>query len=322
MVINFKNTIALFLLLLLAILLGIFLLFFSFVLPPQDFPDELTIVVADGTSITTISGQLYESNLIRSPRLFQIYMAVFGLVPRSGDYRFQSPLSMWEVARRLDSGKYGDVIIRITIPEGVTNQIIADTLSKNPKLRNYDPVEFLRLANTLGEGALFPNTYNFFPSASTEYIIDKMHNEWKEQLEDLTGLEPDDVPIDLLVFASLIEKEASGRNLDESKMVAGILQNRLDRGIKLQVDAPFLYILGKESSELTLSDLRIDSPYNTYLYNGLPPTPISNYGRMSIQAALDPTVTNYLFYLHDKNGNIHYAKTNAGHVVNKNKYLR
>ena len=97
---------------------------------------------------------------------------------------------------------------------------------------------------------------------------------------------------------------------------------RIDKGIPLQVDAPFLYILGKESSELTRNDLAIDSPFNTYKYKGLPPSPIGNPGLASIEAALKPKGSPYLYYLHDSSGAIHYAKTFTEHQSNIRKYLK
>ncbi len=105
-------------------------------------------------------------------------------------------------------------------------------------------------------------------------------------------------------------------------MIAGILLNRLEKGMLLQVDAPFVYLLGKESKDLTVEDLKLDNPYNTYVYKGLPPGPIGNPGLQAIEAALSPTQNEYLFYLHDNDGDIHYAKTFAEHVKNKKNYLK
>ena len=109
--------------------------------------------------------------------------------------------------------------------------------------------------------------------------------------------------------------------MESRQIVSGILWKRLSLGMALQVDASFKYINGKGTKDLSLADLKIDSPYNSYLYKGLPPTPICNPGLGSIQAALTPTQTAYLFFLTDKTGNMHYAKTYAEHLLNKQKYL-
>jgi len=116
--------------------------------------------------------------------------------------------------------------------------------------------------------------------------------------------------------------ESEGRTKDERSMIAAIINNRLAINMPLQLDATLTYVTGRGSSELTKTDLKMDSPYNTYVYRGLPPTPISNPGKESINAVLDPLPNDYLFYLHDNKGNIYYAKTFEEHVINKNKYLR
>ena len=122
-------------------------------------------------------------------------------------------------------------------------------------------------------------------------------------------------------MASIIEREATG-NQEEMQIVSGILWKRIREGMRLQVDAPFMYTLGKRSDELTLKDLASDSPYNTYRKKGLTPTPIGNPGIQAIYAALNPIESSYYFYLHDSRGTIHYAKDHDGHIRNKNQYLR
>ena len=125
---------------------------------------------------------------------------------------------------------------------------------------------------------------------------------------------------EIIIMASLLEEEA--RQLETKQMIAGILWKRIKMGMPLQVDSSFQYVNGKNTFTLSLDDLKIDSPYNTYLYKGLPPTPISNPGLDSILAALTPTVSNYLYFLTGKDGNMRYAVTHDQHVANKEKYLR
>jgi UPF0755 protein len=121
-------------------------------------------------------------------------------------------------------------------------------------------------------------------------------------------------------MASIIEEEA--RTEETRRTIAGILWKRLDNGWPLQVDAAFAFVNGKKkSSELTVEDLAIKSPYNTYANKGLPPTPISNPGLDAISATIRPIATKYYFYLSDDDGNMHYAVTNAEHEANKAKYL-
>ncbi len=149
-----------------------------------------------------------------------------------------------------------------------------------------------------------------------------MHQTFKKRIATLTSeVEKFGKPVsEIVILASLLEEEAS--TSEDRRIVSGILWKRLSMGMLLQVDATFQYINGKGSLELTLDDLKIDSPYNTYKYKGLPPTPISNPGLDSIRAAVIPTKTNYLYYLSERDGTMHYATTFAEHLRNKARYLR
>lgn len=125
---------------------------------------------------------------------------------------------------------------------------------------------------------------------------------------------------EIIIMASLLEKEA--KTEQDRKIISGILWKRLDVGMPLQVDASLNYINGKTSAEMTQKDLNQDSPYNTYKYKGLPLTPICNPGLDAISVALNPISSPYWYYLSDKNGIIHFAKTFEEHKENKFKYLR
>ena len=125
---------------------------------------------------------------------------------------------------------------------------------------------------------------------------------------------------DIVIMASLIEKEAGSRK--DAEIISGILWKRIEIGMPLQVDAVFPYIIGKNTYEVTLQDLEVDSPYNTYKYPGLPIGPISNPGLVSIKAAINPQKTNYLYYLNDTNGVMHYATTFDEHKINKARHVR
>jgi UPF0755 protein len=125
---------------------------------------------------------------------------------------------------------------------------------------------------------------------------------------------------EIIILASVIEREAHGD--DDRATIAGIIEKRLKAHMPLQIDATVAYGAGVPENQLTKDDFLIDSPYNTYKYAGLPPTPISNPGLESLAAALSPKETEYIYYLHDKNGNIHYAKTFAEHEKNVKVFLR
>jgi UPF0755 protein len=125
---------------------------------------------------------------------------------------------------------------------------------------------------------------------------------------------------DIIKMASIVEEE--GRTMETREIIAGILWKRISIKMPLQVDSSFKYINGKTTATLTTEDLKIDSPYNSYTNRGLPPTPISNPGLAAIRATINPIKTPYLYFLSDKNGNMHYAITFEEHVENKLKYLK
>lgn len=124
----------------------------------------------------------------------------------------------------------------------------------------------------------------------------------------------------IFVMASILEREA--KNSDEAGIISGILWKRLEKGMPLQVDATFLYTIGKGSDQLTTADLAHNEPYNTYVNKGLPPGPIGNPGVSMVLAALHPVDSSYYYYLHDPNGHVHFAKTYSEHLANKKKYLK
>jgi UPF0755 protein len=236
-----------------------------------------------------------------------------------GEYYFEKPVSVVGVALRISGRDFGIDRKKITFPEGFTNKQIAMRLDK--ELSDFDSNLFLELAKD-SEGYLFPDTYNFFPWSTPEVVLTTLKKTFEQKTESLNEeISKSKRSLkEIIIMASLIEKEARGE--EDRFIISGILWKRIEKGIPLQVDAPFLYILGKESSELTISDLSTNSPFNTYRYKGLPPAPIGNPGLESIKASLRPTTSPYLYYLHDKNGNIYYAKTYDEHKQNIKKYLK
>lgn len=217
--------------------------------------------------------------------------------------------------------------ITVTIPEGLSVKQIGEIL-ENAKLFPKD--EFIKIAQK-DEGYLFPDTYRFYKSAKPEDVVLKMKENFNKKITSTKFLEVEPPKggstsqnvralSEVVITASMLEEEV--RSTKDRKIVAGILWKRLDQGMGLNVDAALTYILGRTSHELTVDDLKYDSPYNTYRYRGLPPTPISNPGLDAISAAAHPTLSKYFYYLTDKNGTVHYAVTLEEHALNKRKYLR
>lgn len=288
--------------------------------PPAGFPVSALVSIPEGASLSEALRILRGQHVIRSPFLARVLVTVRagerGIV--AGDYVFHEPVGVFGVVGTITSGRYGFELAKVTIPEGTSVREIADLLSK--RFLVFDADEFVRKATPL-EGYLFPDTYYFLENVTADQVIRVMRDTFDKKIVELT---PDIAafgkPIeDVIILASLLEEEA--RTEETRRTIAGILWRRLERGIPLQVDAVFPYIIGKNTFQLTLDDLQFDSPYNTYRYKGLPPGPITNPGLDAIRAAVNPIWTTYLFYLSDHSGAMHYARTFEEHKLNKARYL-
>ncbi len=288
---------------------------------PAAFPAPYLLTIERGQTLFSISHELYADGVITSARLFEMFVIALGSEKNisEGEYYFDRPVSSLEIALRISGQQFGIDRKKVTFPEGFTTKQMSDRLTG--MFPNFDPSVFMTLAKG-SEGYLFPDTYKFFPSATPDFVLAALKRNFTTKL---APLEKDIAASgrtehDIIVMASIIEKEANGA--DDRATIAGILWKRLDQGLALQVDAPFLYILGKESKDLTQKDLATNSPYNTYKNKGLPPTPINNPGLAAITAAVHPEPSPYLYYLHDEDGMIHYASTYTEHKNNIKKYLK
>ncbi len=296
------------------------LIFFFSSRAPSDFPVGERIEIPFGTSVIETAQILEDAHAVRSSLLLQtLLIARFrdeGV--KAGIYQFNEPLTVFAIARAVTSGTHGTPLVHITIPEGMNNDDIAALIHE--MLPHITPEDFLAAVDGK-EGYLFPETYHVPETFSAEQFVALMESTFAEKIHEL---EPDieaspRTREDIIIMASILEREA---NTEESmRLVSGILWKRLDEGIPLQVDASFSYLLGKTSEEITLDDLAMDSPYNTYLYRGLPPTPISNPGITALKAALSPKESPYFFYLTAPDGTFYYARTFDEHKQNKEAYL-
>jgi len=288
--------------------------------PPPDFPSGSIIIVESGISAPAVAKELHDAHVISHPALLEIVLRFCGKSDsiQAGAYRFQTPQNLLIVAYRIIIGEYGIPPSRITFPEGTTVRDMAIQASEIFPRVYFD--DFIS-AGKKYEGYLFPDTYLFPLTSDTETIVNKMRENFNTKTASISW----DVRSsghslsDIVTMASLVEKEA--RTVVNKRIVAGILWNRLELGMPLQVDAVFGYIFDRDTYSPSLADLKVDSPYNTYTNKGLPPGPICNPGLESIESVLHPTKTNYLYYLTGKDGAMHYAATFAGHQANREKYL-
>lgn len=302
---------------------GAFLFFgYSIALaPPTDFSPESVVVIARGASAPLIAQTLADEHIIAHPALLRLVLRLSGASDRvqAGTYLFSAPENMLTVAYRLITGAYGLPPVHITFVEGTTvREMAAQIADALPTIAAKD---FLAVAQPY-EGYLFPDTYFFLPSADAASVVATMRANFNTKISSLS---PDIAASgrslsDIVILASLVEKEA--RTTANRRIVAGILLNRLKLGMPLQVDAVFGYIFNRDTYSPSFADLKVDSPYNTYTHTGLPPGPIDNPGLDSLEAVLNPTKTDYLYYLTGSDDLMHYATTFAGHQANQRKYLQ
>lgn len=305
---------------LLLFVLGMSIFGYILFVPPAGFPVGRVVRVEEGMTLVQVSNLLQKENVIRSRILFEFSVVLIAGDKNiiAGDYYFSNPLSVFGVAKRLSSGEYGLTPKKILIPEGATIADMAKLYSARfPKITEE---EFLDAA-TGKEGYLFPDTYLFLPNVQADQVVKEMEKNFKTKIASIQDvIDGSERSLsDIVIMASIIEKEA--RKYKTKEIISGILWRRIDIGMPLQVDAAFLYINGKSTYDLTLTDLATDSPYNTYKYKGLPVGPISNPGLDSIKAAAQPKETSYLYYLSDRSGVMHYSDDFEQHKANKRLYL-
>lgn len=277
-------------------------------------------VVAKGQGVKEIAKNLKDEGLIRDQIVFFLYARFYGIDKKiqAGDFRLNPSMKTTELAENLTRGTLD---IWVTIPEGLRAEEIADILKEKMPSYNQSWRESLRQ----NEGYLFPDTYLIPRDADVNMIITLLKTTFEKRFETLdiskTALSKNQI----VIIASLIEREV--RHEEDRPLVASVILNRFNIGMKLDIDATIQYALGYQETEkrwwkkaLTLQDLKLNSPYNTYRVAGLPPTPISNPGLLSLEATVNPSNTNFLYYITDGKGINHYAKTIEEHNANIKKY--
>lgn len=290
-------------------------------------------VIPRGYSASQIGNKLEEKGIIKNALAFKFYSQLTGRSKKilAGEYELSSHLSLLQIVDLLTKGP---VELWVTVPEGLRSEEVAERfiagLEKQSEEAGTFRSEFLSLADG-EEGYLFPDTYLFPREASASSVVNTMTNTFDKKMEALQeGIDASNLSLnEIVTLASIVERES--RKDDERPVVAGILLNRLEIGMGLQADATVQYVIASQNctgeincnwwSTITRDDLSINSPYNTYRFRGLPPGPIANPGYTSLEAVVYPGETDYLYYLHDSDGNIHYANTLDEHNANVRNYL-
>lgn len=277
----------------------LFIFSFFFISAPGDFLPGTIVKIEPGMSLRSISAVLEKEHVIRSRTAFEFFVIIFGGEKRviSANYYFGSKLPVWQVAKRMKGGKHDMAPVAVTIPEGFDIKQIGDAFA--PALTNFNQAEFLRKAQDK-EGYLFPDTYFFLSNGTETDVLKSMSENFNKKIAPLLPeiIVSGKKERDIIIMASIIEREAKG-GADRGP-ISGILWKRISIGMPLGVDA---------------------AP-ETYKKRGLPKNPIANPGLEAIEAAIHPQASIYLYYLHDKNGDIHYAKNLAEQSKNILKYLK
>lgn len=276
-----------------------------------------TVLIKPNTGVQEIAQLLERRGLISDARIFQIGLRAYGNESKlkAGEYEIKPQASMREIMELLKSGK--SVLYSLTIPEGLTVEQAFQRIAEHEALEGDMPAEMP------AEGSLATDTQRFTRGTKRQQIIDRMLAQQKKLIEDLWQRRRDDLPIadvnEFVTLASIVEKE-TGKG-DERSRVAAVFMNRLKKGMRLQSDPTIIYGLfggkGKPADRpIYQSDIDKPTPYNTYVIDGLPPTPIANPGRAALEAVANPSETNELYFVADGTGGHAFASTLEEHNQN------
>jgi UPF0755 protein len=295
------------------------------------------ITIEKGQASKETANELKNQGIIESPNAFYFYSILTNSYRKiqAGDYLLSSQMSISQILKILTNGETAKE--KITIVEGWDVEEIGDYLESKQICTKQ---EFINSANDSKwaekfsflkdkpknlnlEGYIFPDTYYLNKNTTADEIIETALKKLESELDNKTLEEiknQDKTIFEIITIASMIEKEV--KTLEDKRLVSGVISNRLEIGMPLQVDATVIYAMGQEKEKVYTKDTKIDSPYNTYKYRGLPLGPISNPGIDSINAAIYPTQSNYIYYLSANNGKTIFSKTLEEHNYNKAKYLK
>jgi UPF0755 protein len=297
---------------------------------------ERIVEIRQGQSAGAIARSLAAQGVLKNTRVFTLFAALQGTSHklRAGRYLCTSSMSIRDLHRMLLTGASAEV--KVTFPEGLTIDQVARRLKQKGLIG--DEANFRALctsttfARSLGidaeslEGYLYPETYFFLPGVTAEEIVKTFVSAFHDQVDALIGSPPSYgknktlSPYEALILASVVEREA--RNQAEKPIIASVYLNRLRRRMKLECCATVRYVLNKWDAPLTMADLKSDSPFNTYLYYGLPPAPICSPGKDSILAVVHPATTDYFFYCYKGDGTHYFSRTLAEHRKAVKQFLR
>ncbi|MCK4800111.1 endolytic transglycosylase MltG [Candidatus Parcubacteria bacterium] len=297
-------------------------------------------IIQNGESVEQIAINLESDGLIAGKDFFKIYVWEKKIASdlQAGSYELSPSMTITRMADLFIGGKIKGNDIWVTIPEGFSSEEIDERLTESGLINkgefiNFDnniPQDFLDKYEFLKDapadknlqGYYFPDTYKYYNNSSIEEIASKMLNNFDLKLTDDLRAEikgQDKTISEVIILASIIEKEAG--NSEDMKKVSSVFTNRLEVGKALESDATINYVTKTGRARSTYEDLEIESPYNTYKYVGLTPSPIANPGIEAIKAAINPEETDYFYFLTKEDGEAVFSITFKEHLKNKYKYL-
>jgi len=281
---------------------------------------SVNITVEEGDTLSSVSEKLEAADVIGSSTVFNLQARMDGQSAdiKPGDYEFEKGESGDSIIKKLTSGKDAPTVA-VTIPEGLTLEQTAELIGRETDVSakefeaaakktdyNYEFLKDDAIKST--EGFLFPKQYEFEKGTTAEEMVTRLLEQYLLETEglDIEGAKNrlNLTEYELVTTASLFERESA--NAEERPIIASVIYNRIRQGTPLQIDATIQYARGKPKEELSLDDLEIKSPYNTYKNSGLPPGPIASPSRESIQAAIEPKETDFLYYVITADGEEHY----------------
>jgi len=299
---------------------GIIVVLHQFSAPQKGVVEERIVVNLTTTEADLIL-ELKEQGYIRSEWAFNFVLKRKGWQGKiePGGYLVSKSMNAWQLADTLANHPYQKWVV---IPEGLRATEIAEKLQETLDWVNIAKANFLLNSK---EGYSFPDTYLLNLDYTGEDVAKRMKSQFNEKTADLfkEAAENNIRNDTLIVLASLVQREAA--NEKEMPLISGIIWNRWLKDMKFEIDATIQYALGEPGNwwpKIKPDDYKTDSPYNTYLHKGRPPAPICNPGLTAIDAVINSEESEYLYYLHDSEGQIHLAKTYEEHLENIEKYLK
>lgn len=287
---------------------------------PLPITEPVVVEMPKGGNITALAKNLQKEGVVKYPLWVRFISRLHGYDRRlkAGEYQLVAGMSLIDVLDKVSSGKV--VLHRLTLPEGLTTAQMLKLIANDDMLSG-------EITEPVKEGEMLPETYTFHKNTSRNEVIKQAKSALQKALEKAWNGRAENLPLnspdELLTLASIIEKETSVTS--ERGKIASVFINRLNKGMLLQTDPTVIYAITAGKSDLgrslKRSDLAIDSPYNTYKYAGLPPTPICNAGLQALQAAAHPEDTPYLYFVASGDGDHNFATSLNEHNRNVQSWL-